>query len=164
MFESFCQAAVYRHSNMFRLVGSSQSLGQARRLVARHRPMSSLEGDAGTVGTRIYHGTTLGLTVLTPLYFLTPDSFTDGYISKSFGLLLSAGISAHSWIGLNYVCRDYVPKISKKLLGPARVVTLGMSVITFLGMAKISVGSPGGLKGLVKGVWTGKPKKGADDI
>jgi hypothetical protein len=32
---------------------------------------------------------------------------------------------------------------------------MGLSVITLLGMAKISVMSPGGLKGVVKGVWNG---------
>lgn len=137
----------------------------SRRLVTQQqqrvtrRQMSLLEGDVGTMGTRIHHGLNTGLTVLTPLYFLTPDSYTDGRLSKSFGLLLSTAIAAHSYIGLNYVCRDYVPKLSPKLLGPARIATLGLSAITFFGMAMISTSSPGGLKSLVKGLWTGKSTK-----
>ena len=106
---------------------------------------------------------TTGLAIFTPLYMLTPDSYTDGAISKTIGLLLSVNISAHSWIGLNYVCRDYVPKISAKLLGPARIATAGLSLITLLGMARISVGSPGGLKGVVKGLWTAPPAKKAGE-
>jgi len=45
-------------------------------------------------------------------------------------------------------------QISAKLLGPARIATAGLSAITLLGMAKISTMSPGGLKGVVKGLWT----------
>lgn len=138
------------------------SLAPASRRVAQkhaNRKMSTvLEGDIGTMGTRVHHGLNTGLALVTPIYFLTPDAYTDGVVSKTLGVLLSVSISAHSWIGLNYVCRDYVPKISAKLLGPARIVTFGLSAITLLGLMKISVGSPGGLKGLVKGMWTGKPK------
>ena len=76
------------------------------------RHMSSvLEGDTGKIGTKIHHGLSTGLAVLTPLYMFTPDSMTDGTLSKMFGLLLTVNITAHSWIGLNYVCRDYVPKV-----------------------------------------------------
>lgn len=150
---------------MLSVARSSRLLAhQQQQRVTRRQMSSALEGDTGTMGTTIHHGMTTGLAVLTPLYFMTPDSYTDGKVSKAFGLFLSATIAAHSWIGLNYVCRDYVPKISAKLLGPARIVTLGLSAITFLGMAKISTGSPGGLKGLVKGLWTGKPKKVVDDF
>lgn len=72
---------------------------------------SVLEGDTGKIGTKIHHGLSTALAVFTPLYMLTPDSMTDGALSKTFGLLLSVNITAHSWIGLNYVCRDYVPKV-----------------------------------------------------
>lgn len=125
---------------------------------------TALEGDTGAIGTSMHHGVMKGLALLAPLYFLTPDSYTDGKVSKGLGLVVSAAISAHSWVGLNYVCRDYVPKISSKLLGPARIATVGFSAIMFLGMAKISTGSPGGLKGLVKGLWIGKSKEDAHDF
>lgn len=115
-----------------------------------------MESDTGKLGTSLHHKMTNGLAVMTPIYFLTPDSMTDGALSKTFGLLLSINITAHSWIGLNYVCRDYVPKISKALLGPARVACVGLSVVTLLGMAKISIMSPGGLKGVVKAAWSEK--------
>jgi len=144
---------------MYVLTRSSRRIVQQR--VCRRQKMSTspLESDTGALGTRIHHRITEVLAVMTPLYFLTPDSYTDGVISKAFGLLLSVNITAHSWIGLNYVARDYVPKISSKLLGPARIATLGLSAITLLGMAKISIMSPGGLKGVVKGVWKGDSKK-----
>jgi succinate dehydrogenase hydrophobic anchor subunit len=95
----------------------------------------------------------LSLVVLTPAYFLVPDSYTDGFASRAFGLILSANITAHSWIGLNYVATDYVPKISKKLLGPARIANAGLAAVTFLGLARISWSSKGGIKGVLKGLW-----------
>jgi CybS, succinate dehydrogenase cytochrome B small subunit len=149
---------------MLGLARSSRRLALQQKQRFTRRQMSVLEGDTGTTGTKVHHAMTLSLAGLAPLYFLTPDAYTDGYISKTFGVLLSANITAHSWIGLNYVCRDYVPKVSAKLLGPARVATLGFSVIMLLGMVKISVGSPGGLKGLIKGLWTAKPKKEREDF
>jgi CybS, succinate dehydrogenase cytochrome B small subunit len=132
----------------------------------QHRFSSSspyLEGDIGNAGTKIHHTLQRALAIMAPLYFLTPSRYTDGVISKTFGLFLSTSISIHAWIGLNYVCRDYVPKISSKLLGPARIATLGFSVIMFFGMAKISMFSPGGVKGLLLGLWTAPqpPKKEA---
>lgn len=102
---------------------------------------------------------TLALAGLAPVYFLIPDKYTDGFASRAFGMLLTINMTAHSHIGLNYVATDYVPKISKALLGPARVVILGLSAVTLLGMGKISIGSPGGIKGVVKGVWNPLPEK-----
>jgi len=95
---------------MFGLATASRRLVSAAP-VARRQMSSVLEGDTGKLGTRIHHAMTTGLAVLTPVYMLTPDSYTDGALSKAFGVLLSVSISAHSWIGLNYVCRDYVPKV-----------------------------------------------------
>jgi succinate dehydrogenase hydrophobic anchor subunit len=118
-----------------------------------------LEADAGPLATRVYHAITTSLTVLTPAYFLVPDSYTDGAMSKVFGVTLTGIITAHSWIGLNYVATDYIPKVSKSLVGPFRYVNAGLAVITFLGMSKICISSPGGLKGVVKGVWNGSRKK-----
>ena len=143
------------------LRSSSPRVLAATRTAARRKfsTPNFMESDTGKLGTSIHHMMTNGLAVLTPIYFLTPDSMTDGAISKTFGLLLSVNITAHSWIGLNYVCRDYVPKVSKALLGPARVACLGLSAVTLLGMAKISTMSPGGLKGVVKAAWSEKKKE-----
>lgn len=74
-------------------------------------------------------------------------------LDKSFGLLFATTISAHSWIGLNYVATDYIPKISKALVGPARIVNVGLGVVTFLGLSTIALNERGGLKGCVKGLW-----------
>ena len=117
-----------------------------------------LEADSGTLATHAHHAMTTALLGLAPVYFLVPDSYTDGIFNKLFGVGLSATISAHSWIGLNYVATDYVPKVSKALLGPARIVNAGLAVVTFLGLARIAVSSPGGIKGCVKGLWN-SPKK-----
>ncbi|KAL7559085.1 hypothetical protein ACA910_017501 [Epithemia clementina (nom. ined.)] len=125
---------------------------------------SPLQSDVGPLATRVHHGLTMGLAVLTPLYFAVPDSYTGSVFNKIFGLLLSANITAHSHIGLNYVATDYVPKISKALLGPARVAILGLSVFTLLGMGSIAIGSPGGIKGTVKGVWNPLPKEKTESL
>mmetsp|Transcript_4937 Transcript_4937/g.8783 ORF Transcript_4937/g.8783 Transcript_4937/m.8783 type:complete len:104 (-) Transcript_4937:183-494(-) len=100
----------------------------------------------------------LALAVLAPVYFMVPESYSDGFFSKSFGVLLSANITAHSWIGLNYVATDYVPKVSKALLPPARYAIAGMSFVTFFGLSRIAISSPGGIKGCIKGLWN-PPKK-----
>jgi succinate dehydrogenase hydrophobic anchor subunit len=118
---------------------------------------SLLESDTGALGTKVHHLMSTSLALLTPVYFLTPDRFTDGAVSRGFGTLLSINAAVHSWIGLNYVARDYVPKISYALLGPARIAIVGLSIVTLVGMAKISLGSPGGLKAVVKGTWNPAP-------
>lgn len=87
----------------------------------------------------------------------TPDSYTDGMIDKAWGVLVATTISAHSWIGMNYVATDYVPKISKGLIGPARVFNVVLAGVTFVGLSKIALNGKGGLKGTVKGLW--RPKK-----
>jgi hypothetical protein len=120
---------------------------------------SPLEGDAGSVATHLHHKMTTFLSIATPIYFLSPDSMTDGLIDKAVGLLLAVNVSAHSWIGLNYVITDYIPKVSKTMVGPARAVTAGFGAITFLGLGKIAVNGKGGLKGAVLGLWKKKDEK-----
>ena len=99
------------------------------------------------------------LAVATPAVFMVPDSWTDGFVDKAFGILVAVNVSAHSWVGLNYVVTDYVPKVSKSLLGPARIVTAGIGAITLLGLGRIAVSSEGGIKGAVKGLWSPKKKE-----
>lgn len=119
---------------------------------------SWLEGDIGKLGTTIYHSMNIGLAVVVPIYFLTPERYANGYISKTVGFLMSTAISLHSFIGLNYVCRDYVPKISSKLLGPARIATAAFTLVMFVGMSKIALFSPNGVKGVITGLWTPSSK------
>jgi len=63
---------------------------------------------------------------------------------------------------MNYVATDYVPKVSKKLLGPARIFNAGLCGITLLGLTKMSLTSPGGIKGAVKGLWNPLPETGKE--
>lgn len=122
-------------------------------------PSGPLEADAGGLATHAYHAITTSLLVLAPAYFLVPDSYTDGILNKIFGVGLSATITAHSWIGMNYVATDYVPKVSRALLGPARIFNAGLAAVTFFGLCKIAVFSPGGIKGCVKGLWNPPQKE-----
>jgi hypothetical protein len=151
---------------MFRLARTSPPNGLHRlfSLPRRSGPPKKLlstattrAGDEGTMATRGHHVVTTSLAVLTPIFFLLPS---DGVLSKTFGLCLTAAITAHSWIGLNYVITDYVPKVSKALVGPARTVSAGLCLITLVGIGKISVTSPGGIPAVVKGVWN--PKAASD--
>jgi succinate dehydrogenase hydrophobic anchor subunit len=126
-----------------------------------------LNADSGPLATRIHHGMTTFLLVATPVYFVLPDRWTDDTISgKLMEMSVSTVIVAHSWIGLNYVATDYVPKISKALLPPARIANAGMAVVTLLGLFRITLGSnsPGGLKGVVKGLWKREPKRNIYDF
>ncbi len=68
---------------------------------------SPLEADAGGLATRGHHAMMLALAVGAPIYWVLPQ---DSGISRGVGVLLSANVAAHSWIGMNYVCTDYVPK------------------------------------------------------
>lgn len=119
---------------------------------------SILEGDTGPLATHAHHTMTTFLALATPIVLLTPDSCTQGTIDKIFSMALAVNISAHNWVGLNYVLADYVPKVSKALLPPARMVCAGVSLVTFLGLSKISLFSDGGIKGVLKGLWGAKAK------
>mmetsp|Transcript_30710 Transcript_30710/g.55664 ORF Transcript_30710/g.55664 Transcript_30710/m.55664 type:complete len:167 (+) Transcript_30710:157-657(+) len=119
-------------------------------------PSSPLAGDTGHKATHLHHHMTTFLALATPLYIFAPDSYTDGMLDKAFGMGVATAMAAHSWIGMNYVATDYVPKISKKLLGPARVLNAVLGVVTFVGLSKIALNGKGGVKGTVKGLW--RPK------
>ena len=125
----------------------------SRRLLSTKPSSSPLNADSGNIGTHVHHNLSMGLAVLAPIWFLIPDSYSDGFMGKGFGILLAGNISAHSWIGLNYVATDYVPKVSKALLGPTRVAIAGMTAITFVGLTRMSIQSEGGIKGCIKGLW-----------
>jgi len=111
-----------------------------------------LAADAGPLATHIYHKLTSILAFTTPIYLFAPTESLP-FLEKSFSLALATTLSVHSWIGLNYVAADYVPKVSKALLGPSRVIVAGFSVITFLGLGQVSLFTDGGIKGLMKGLW-----------
>jgi hypothetical protein len=139
---------------------STRLASRAFSSTASRRRFSSnpLDADSGALATHVHHSISLGLAALTPIYFLIPDTYSAGMFDKVFGVVLAANISAHSWIGLNYVATDYVPKVSKALLGPSRFAIAGMAGITFLGLSRMAISSDGGIKGCLKGLWN-PPKK-----
>lgn len=151
------------------LIRSSLAVQSTRRVAlaapAKRQPQSTkagpLEADSGPLATRVHHAISLSLAVLTPAYFLVPDAASDGMFGKAFGVALSTTIAAHSWIGMNYVVTDYVPKVSKRLVGPARVFNAGLAGVTLLGLSYIAVSSKGGIKGCVKGLWNPPPAPAA---
>ncbi|KAL7514561.1 hypothetical protein ACHAXN_013360 [Cyclotella atomus] len=142
---------------MFRLAQSNTlwhtALSQTRRTLSD----SPLAGDTGRKATHLHHGMTSFLALATPLVMFAPEEYTDGFVDKAFGMLVATTISAHSWIGMNYVATDYVPKISKGLLGPARVFNAVLAGVTLVGLSKIALNDKGGIKGTVKGLW--RPKQ-----
>ena len=123
--------------------------------------VNPLQGDSGNIATHIHHKMTTFLAIATPLYLLIPFNDNDGgnnntstsLTNKAFGTMLAINFSAHSWIGLNYVVTDYIPKISKAMVGPARLVTAGIAGVTLLGLGKVAVNDSGGVKGAIGGLW-----------
>mmetsp|Transcript_24692 Transcript_24692/g.30363 ORF Transcript_24692/g.30363 Transcript_24692/m.30363 type:complete len:151 (-) Transcript_24692:1368-1820(-) len=115
-----------------------------------------LNGDAGNLATHVHHKMTTFLSIATPIYFLAPDSLINGAVDKTLGVLLAVNVSAHSWIGLNYVVTDYIPKVSKAMVGPARIASAGIGAVTLLGLGKVALNDKGGLKGTALGLWKKK--------
>ena len=54
---------------------------------------------------------------------------------------------------MNYVATDYAPKISRGMMGPARVFNAVLGLATFVGLGKVAMNGRGGVKGAVKGLW-----------
>lgn len=130
----------------------------SRSTTIRHQSSSPLQGDAGSKATHLHHKMTTFLAVATPLYFLSPTESLPPIADSIIGVALAVNVSAHSWIGMNYVVTDYVPKVSKAMTGPARAFTAGLSALTLIGLSKVAVNGKGGLKGAVGGLWK-KAKK-----
>ena len=119
---------------------------------------STLQGDTGNVGTHIFHKISTFLAIATPAYLFSPDSVLqpNGVADQAFGIALATSVSMHSWTGLNYVVTDYVPKVSKALVGPARVFSAGLGLVTFAGLSKIALNGQGGIKAVISSLWGGK--------
>lgn len=143
------------------LASSRLFLKQAVRRTFGAKAPAPLEADSGGLATHVHHMMTLGLVISTPIYFLIPESSANGAVGTSLGLAWTTAVTGHSWIGLNYVCTDYVPKVSKALLGPARYVNMAIAVVTFLGLSKMCF-SPGGIKGVLFALWRPKKKEDKD--
>ena len=89
------------NGTMIRSAATRLSYRTTRPYTRRLLSSNPLEADTGALSTHAYHTNNLGLAVLTPLYFLFPVE--DGMLGKTFGVVLAGTMSAHSWIGLNYV-------------------------------------------------------------
>ena len=55
---------------------------------------------------------------------------------------------------MNYVLTDYVPKISKAALAPARGALMGVTALSILGLVKLNLEGPG-VTGTLKSLWRG---------
>jgi len=95
-----------------------------------------------------------------PIYFLLPvpkkgegNTTLSAVFDKIFGSMLAVTLAGHSWVGMNYVCTDYVPKISKSLVTPSRYLNAGMGIITLVGMGAIVFNDKGGIKGCLASLW-----------
>lgn len=77
-------------------------------------------------------------------------------LDKALGLSISGCIAGHSWIGMNYVATDYVPKISRALIGPARIFNAALGIVTLVGLGTLSINDRGGMRGAIVGLW--RPK------
>lgn len=86
-----------------------------------YRKFSSnpLEADSGGLATRVHHGLMMSLAVGAPIYWMLPQ---DSSVSRGLGVVLGGSIAAHSWIGLNYVATDYVPKGMKRIVWCVRLL------------------------------------------
>lgn len=58
-----------------------------------HKP---LQGDTGTFGTRGHHVIIVALAGLAPVWWVLPE---ESSISRGLGVILSANIAAHTYIG-----------------------------------------------------------------
>ncbi|KAL7550739.1 hypothetical protein ACHAWF_013958 [Thalassiosira exigua] len=133
-----------------------------RRLLSDRPAPSPLAGDAGNKATHVHHRMTTFLALATPVYLLVPDSYADGVADKVLGSALAASTAGHSWIGMNYVATDYVPKVSKALLGPARIFNAALGALTFAGLMRVAWNDKGGIQGALGALWRPVEKEGGE--
>ncbi|GMI35362.1 hypothetical protein TrCOL_g6346 [Triparma columacea] len=115
--------------------------------------MSLLKSDEGSLATSTYHKVNMAIMALTPVAFALSPSMINMPVDLALGLALPL----HAHIGMSYVITDYVPKVSKGLLGPARIVLLGVTGVTILGLGNLNLRGDG-MTETVKSMWRGKKK------
>ena len=89
-----------------------------------------------------------------PLALITAPS----PLTMPLDVVLGLALPLHAHIGMNYVITDYVPKLSRKAVGPARVFMVGVTGATVLGLMKVNFMGDG-ITTTVKGLWTGTGEK-----
>lgn len=157
---------VSRHHHQRQKIPSSTAMSllsrsKQRAFSSSNTSSSLLAGDTGTKATHLHHKLTTALAFATPLYLLAPLSDTS-IINKFFGLGIATVTAGHSWIGLNYVATDYIPKISTSLVGPARLANAALALVTFVGLSCIALNDAGGIRGTVLGLWRANKPKAVD--
>eukprot|EP00617_Octactis_speculum_P014674 CAMPEP_0185744666 /NCGR_PEP_ID=MMETSP1174-20130828/2808_1 /TAXON_ID=35687 /ORGANISM="Dictyocha speculum, Strain CCMP1381" /LENGTH=110 /DNA_ID=CAMNT_0028418187 /DNA_START=124 /DNA_END=456 /DNA_ORIENTATION=+ len=109
------------------------------------------------MATSYYHHLNLGLVVLTPAVFVV--SSYSPYISFPLDLFLGLALPLHGHIGMNYVLTDYIPKVFGKAgRGPAKIVMLGITGLTMVGLTKLNIEGPGITK-VTKMLWCSPESK-----
>merc|ERR1711881_834289 len=109
-------------------------MGAAARHTADQINMQGLlAADAAKHGVKILHYSSYGLIAAAPIGVM-------GYFEKPIDIGLALALPAHTHVGINGIMTDYVPKISKSLLAPARVGMLGVTVLTTAGLLKLAMG------------------------
>jgi succinate dehydrogenase (ubiquinone) membrane anchor subunit len=103
--------------------------------------------DSGALAKRVYHWTSTLSLVLTPVAFLTASTI----LAKPVDIMLSLVFPLHMHIGMNYVFTDYVAKPYRAV---ARAGMAGLTIVTVLGLLKLSLGP--GLTNTVLALWKKK--------
>lgn len=108
--------------------------------------MSLVGADQSNATQRLFHTTSLVCLALTPVALIAHPS----PLSMPLDLALAVVFPIHGHIGINWILTDYVKAATPK--GPIRMGLLGVTVLTILGLLKLSVTGEG-LVGALKATW-----------
>merc|ERR1711998_466971 len=80
-----------------------------------------VKADHSTSSLKIFHQTNILTMALTPIVFILPD-IAPSMVTTAGNVVLGLALPLHAHIGMAGILTDYVPKVSKSALGPARLV------------------------------------------
>merc|ERR1719164_33555 len=100
-----------------------------------------IKADHSSSSLRLMHKTNIVCMALTPVVFILPDILpaSMGGLTTIGNVILGVVFPLHGHIGMAGVLSDYVPKVSKSLLGPSRLVLAGFTTVTILGLLKLNL-------------------------
>lgn len=105
------------------------------------------------MANRVYHAGSLALAVVTPVAFLVPAS----PLSMPLDVAIAALVPYHSYVAMNYVVSDYVPKgVGRQV---ARSAVILASLVAFSGLMVLATDGRG-VANTVKSLWA-KPAEEA---
>mmetsp|Transcript_52722 Transcript_52722/g.93044 ORF Transcript_52722/g.93044 Transcript_52722/m.93044 type:complete len:116 (+) Transcript_52722:110-457(+) len=114
--------------------------------------MDIVNADGSSKMISLWHKCNLALLGLAPVAFVLSPSA----LNKPIDLALALALPFHAHVGMNMVLTDYTKKIlGKGALGPMRLVMVGITGTTTLGLLKLSVTGPG-ITETVKSLWRTK--------